>query len=80
MLHLLRQCRVPFPQPRRLFHDVRTYKEDIRWQGWQVVIGIETHAQIKSRQKLFSGKPLGQSKATVPWIHLSDRIIDLGAW
>lgn len=22
--------------------------------GWQVVIGIETHAQIKSRQKLFS--------------------------
>jgi aspartyl-tRNA(Asn)/glutamyl-tRNA(Gln) amidotransferase subunit B len=26
-------------------------------RGWQVVIGIETHAQIKSRQKLFSSTP-----------------------
>ncbi|KAH9999976.1 glutamyl-tRNA amidotransferase [Russula vinacea] len=33
----------------RLFAD-----EDSRWPGWQVVIGIETHAQIKSRKKLFS--------------------------
>jgi len=39
----------------RRFHDVRTYKEDKRWPGWQVVVGIETHAQIKSRRKLFSG-------------------------
>ncbi|KAF9559669.1 glutamyl-tRNA amidotransferase, partial [Agrocybe pediades] len=38
----------------RLFHDLRTYKEDPRWPGWQVIIGIETHAQIKSRRKLFS--------------------------
>ena len=37
------------------FHDVRSYKEDSRWPGWQVVIGIEAHAQIKSRRKLFSG-------------------------
>jgi len=28
--------------------------KDGRWPGWQVVIGIEAHAQIKSRQKLFS--------------------------
>ena len=39
----------------RLFHDFRPYQEDPRWPGWQVVIGIETHAQIKSRRKLFSG-------------------------
>jgi hypothetical protein len=28
---------------------------DSRWPGWQIVIGIEVHAQIKSRLKLFSG-------------------------
>ncbi|CAA7258526.1 unnamed protein product [Cyclocybe aegerita] len=38
----------------RAFHDLRTYQEDIRWPGWQVIIGIETHAQIKSHRKLFS--------------------------
>ncbi|KZT42924.1 Glutamyl-tRNA amidotransferase B subunit [Sistotremastrum suecicum HHB10207 ss-3] len=27
---------------------------ELRWPGWAVVIGIETHVQIKSRQKLFS--------------------------
>ncbi len=41
----------------RAFHDTREYKEDKRWPGWQVVIGIETHAQIKSRLKLFSRPP-----------------------
>ncbi|KAF8897888.1 Glutamyl-tRNA amidotransferase subunit B, mitochondrial [Infundibulicybe gibba] len=43
-----------FLHARRFFHDIREYKEDKRWPGWQVVIGIETHAQIKSRRKLFS--------------------------
>ncbi|KAF8806231.1 Glutamyl-tRNA amidotransferase subunit B, mitochondrial [Phlegmacium glaucopus] len=38
----------------RRFHDFRPYNEDSRWPGWQVVVGIETHAQIKSRRKLFS--------------------------
>ncbi|KAJ3573020.1 hypothetical protein NP233_g2699 [Leucocoprinus birnbaumii] len=41
----------------RLFHDARSHepvKADPRWPGWQVVIGIETHAQIKSTHKLFS--------------------------
>ncbi|KAK7696254.1 hypothetical protein QCA50_000907 [Cerrena zonata] len=32
----------------------RAVKEDPRWPGWGVVIGIEVHAQIKSRRKLFS--------------------------
>ncbi|KAF5363870.1 hypothetical protein D9756_000292 [Leucocoprinus leucothites] len=41
----------------RLFHDSRSHepvKVDSRWPEWQVIIGIETHAQIKSRHKLFS--------------------------
>ena len=29
---------------------------DPRWPGWQVVVGIEVHAQVKSRKKLFSGE------------------------
>jgi hypothetical protein len=45
----------------RRFHDFRPYNEDSRWPGWQVVIGIETHAQIRSRRKLFSGTPLAHS-------------------
>ena len=49
------QCRDASLQIRRLFHDTRGYQEDSRWPGWQVIVGIETHAQIKSRQKLFSG-------------------------
>src|SRR5258708_1795018 len=55
MLGELRRCASPFVL-RRCFHDARQYKEDIRWPGWQVIIGIETHAQIKSRQKLFSSE------------------------
>jgi aspartyl-tRNA(Asn)/glutamyl-tRNA(Gln) amidotransferase subunit B len=55
MLGRLLQCRATYLQIRRLFHDTRGYQEDTRWPGWQVIVGIETHAQIKSRQKLFSG-------------------------
>lgn len=29
---------------------------DQRWPGWGVVVGIEVHAQIKSKFKLFSGQ------------------------
>ncbi|TRM67837.1 GatB/GatE catalytic domain-containing protein [Schizophyllum amplum] len=32
----------------------RAFKHDSRWPGWQAVIGIETHAQLKSKHKLFS--------------------------
>ncbi|XP_006456722.1 hypothetical protein AGABI2DRAFT_211794 [Agaricus bisporus var. bisporus H97] len=42
---------------KRLLHDARSYrlaKNDQRWPEWQVVVGVETHAQIKSRRKLFS--------------------------
>ncbi|TFK28925.1 glutamyl-tRNA amidotransferase [Coprinopsis marcescibilis] len=38
----------------RAFHSYRGVQEDSRWPGYQVIIGIETHAQIKSRHKLFS--------------------------
>ena len=31
-------------------------RDDSRWPGWDVVVGIEVHAQIKSRVKLFSGQ------------------------
>ncbi|KAI0322508.1 Glutamyl-tRNA amidotransferase B subunit [Amylostereum chailletii] len=44
--------------PTRLFcrfsHSLRQFQEDKRWPGWELVVGIEVHAQIKSRQKLFS--------------------------
>ncbi|KAF8437251.1 Glutamyl-tRNA amidotransferase B subunit [Boletus edulis BED1] len=32
----------------------RAVREDKRWPGWEVVVGIEVHAQVKSRRKLFS--------------------------
>ncbi|KAJ7696001.1 Glutamyl-tRNA amidotransferase B subunit [Mycena rosella] len=48
---------------RRLFHDQR-------WPGWQVVIGIETHAQIHSRQKLFSNS-LTSGLGEAPNTHVS---------
>lgn len=40
----------------RSLHRERTIREDKRWPGWEVVVGIEVHAQIKSRRKLFSGQ------------------------
>lgn len=40
-------------QDYRLLH---TGTHDQRWPSWEVVIGIEVHAQIKSRAKLFSGQ------------------------
>ncbi|KAF5322005.1 hypothetical protein D9619_000691 [Psilocybe cf. subviscida] len=43
----------------RAFHDLRPYQEDSRWPGWQVIVGIETHAQLKSRRKLFSEGLIG---------------------
>nr|GAT49851.1 glutamyl-tRNA amidotransferase [Mycena chlorophos] len=53
---LLRSCtRLPTRYISRQFHDGR-------WPGWEVVIGIETHAQIKSKQKLFSSTPTSSLK------------------
>lgn len=49
------RCLLPQKLVCRAFHDLRPYQEDPRWPGWQVIVGIETHAQIKSRRKLFSG-------------------------
>jgi aspartyl-tRNA(Asn)/glutamyl-tRNA(Gln) amidotransferase subunit B len=36
-------------------------------EGWETVIGIEVHAQLNTKTKLFSGKnpPLCQSKNSV---------------
>jgi len=50
--------------PRRLYstsqaQSIKPFKEDSRWPGWQVIIGIEVHAQIKSRKKLFSRQSFG---------------------
>ena len=36
-------------------HGERATREDQRWPGWEVLVGIEVHAQLKSRRKLFSG-------------------------
>ncbi|KIM58768.1 hypothetical protein SCLCIDRAFT_127489 [Scleroderma citrinum Foug A] len=33
---------------------IHRWCEDKRWPGWDIVVGIEAHAQIKSRKKLFS--------------------------
>ncbi|KAF5388005.1 hypothetical protein D9615_000728 [Tricholomella constricta] len=70
MLRHLRQCRARSLQQSRHFHDVRQYKEDKRWPGWQVVVGIETHAQIKSRRKLFS-ESLTSDPGEIPNTHVS---------
>lgn len=56
------------PANSRRFHDYRQYNEDSRWPGWQVVIGIETHAQIRSRRKLFSGMAL---------VHFNSHLINI---
>jgi hypothetical protein len=54
----------------RRFHDFRPYNEDSRWPGWQVVIGIETHAHIRSRRKLFSGTTFAHLHSHLIYISL----------
>ncbi|KAI0331302.1 Glutamyl-tRNA amidotransferase B subunit [Cubamyces sp. BRFM 1775] len=53
-------------------HTARTHKEDTRWPGWQLVVGIEVHAQIKSKRKLFSGehKALTSDLSNAPNTHV----------
>jgi GatB/GatE catalytic domain len=46
------QCR---PAKACILRVQRACIHDKRWPGWEVVVGIEVHAQIKSRRKLFSG-------------------------
>ncbi|KAI0732845.1 Glutamyl-tRNA amidotransferase B subunit [Fomitopsis betulina] len=50
------------------FYSARV-RDDPRWPGWDVVVGIEVHAQIKSRVKLFSGQ-LSRHYAWTPDYHL----------
>jgi len=46
--------RLPYPG-KAFLHAQRETLSDSRWPGWEVVVGIEVHAQIKTRHKLFSG-------------------------
>lgn len=45
-------------------HSERAIRQDTRWPGWEVVVGIEVHAQIKSRRKLFSGQAIQTPRQT----------------
>ncbi|RPD66881.1 Glutamyl-tRNA amidotransferase B subunit [Lentinus tigrinus ALCF2SS1-7] len=54
---------------RRQAHAVRAPLEDARWPGWELVVGIEVHAQIKSRRKLFS-EALSSDLTTPPNTHV----------
>ncbi|KAJ7459694.1 glutamyl-tRNA amidotransferase [Mycena latifolia] len=58
------------PPTRSLARRLHRAFHDHRWPGWQVVIGIETHAQIQSRQKLFSNS-LTSGLGEAPNIHVS---------
>ncbi|KAI0353128.1 Glutamyl-tRNA-Gln amidotransferase B subunit [Trametes cingulata] len=51
-------------------HTARTHKDDSRWPGWELVVGIEVHAQIKSRRKLFS-EALSSDMTSSPNTHVS---------
>ncbi|KAF8317016.1 Glutamyl-tRNA amidotransferase B subunit [Cantharellus anzutake] len=53
----------------RLAKEFSTFVSDPRWPGWQAVIGIEVHAQIRSRAKLFS--PSSNSQDISPNAHVS---------
>ncbi|KAI0268154.1 Glutamyl-tRNA amidotransferase B subunit [Gloeopeniophorella convolvens] len=53
-----------------LTNAVRTSEQDSRWPGWQVVIGLEVHAQIKSREKLFS-QTWSSDSGSAPNSHVS---------
>jgi aspartyl-tRNA(Asn)/glutamyl-tRNA(Gln) amidotransferase subunit B len=49
---------------KRLLPDARAHgpaPRDRRWPDWQVVLGVETHAQIRARRKLFSRASLPHS-------------------
>ncbi|KAI0650451.1 Glutamyl-tRNA-Gln amidotransferase B subunit [Trametes meyenii] len=48
----------------RNLHTIRVHKEDSRWPGWELIVGIEVHAQIKSRRKLFSESLASDTSST----------------
>ncbi|EIN10973.1 Glutamyl-tRNA amidotransferase B subunit [Punctularia strigosozonata HHB-11173 SS5] len=57
------------PASRRILREAAA--EDKRWPGWEVVVGIEVHAQIKSRRKLFSGQFTRSDHEASPNMHVS---------
>jgi hypothetical protein len=64
-LMLIRRCSWRSVQLHQLWRprEIHTREAiyDKRWPGWEVVVGIEVHAQIKSHRKLFSGAPMSDS-------------------
>lgn len=50
MIHRVPSCSV------RFLHQRRPPVSDRRWPGWAIVVGLEVHAQVKTREKLFSGQ------------------------
>ncbi|KAI9063334.1 Glutamyl-tRNA amidotransferase B subunit [Trametes sanguinea] len=54
----------------RSAHTTRPRVEDSRWPGWELVVGIEVHAQIKSRRKLFS-EALASDLTSPPNTHVA---------
>ena len=56
LVHVGRRFHLRTPWQTRALHPHRPLIEDSRWPGWGVVVGIEVHAQIKSRHKLFSSQ------------------------
>lgn len=40
--------------------------------GWNVIIGIEVHAQVKSRNKLFSSGPTFDQLLVLPFLNAFD--------
>lgn len=63
----------------RSFRAERTYHEDPRWSGWEVVVGLEVHAQLKTRKKLFSGQRTISKRRMSSYVW-SQRILNIWTW
>lgn len=65
-----------FWRPRQIHTREAIY--DKRWPDWEVVIGIEVHAQIKSRRKLFSGASFESINYVLTQLNM-DRVIHISS-
>ncbi|EKM59499.1 uncharacterized protein PHACADRAFT_114333 [Phanerochaete carnosa HHB-10118-sp] len=71
LVHVGRRFHFERLRQARAVHQHRPLVEDSRWPSWGVVIGIEVHAQIKSRQKLFSSQFMSYSNS----VHLPNALV-----
>lgn len=62
LVHVGRRFHLKRAWHTKALHQHRPLIEDSRWPGWGVVVGIEVHAQVKSRQKLFSSQSMPHSR------------------